>query len=86
MKILSTEFHVFAVEWEPDEIRWYADEKLYHVETPKTIAPNKWVFDHPFYIILNVCFFFYLLFVFFLQKNEFMNYYYFLFIFNEIMN
>jgi beta-glucanase (GH16 family) len=48
-------FHVFAVEWEPERIRFYTDGQLYATRTPKDLpAGKKWVFDHPFFIILNV--------------------------------
>jgi beta-glucanase (GH16 family) len=48
-------FHVFAVEWEPEVIRFYTDGQLYSTRTPKDLpAGKKWVFDHPFFIILNV--------------------------------
>src|SRR5205823_5622652 len=48
-------FHVFAVEWEPDVIRFYVDNHLYATRTPKDLpAGKKWVFDHPFFIILNL--------------------------------
>lgn len=50
---LADNFHLFAVEWEPDQIRWYVDDKLFSTLTPRDV-PGKWVFDHPFYIILNV--------------------------------
>ncbi|MBQ6779960.1 MAG: carbohydrate binding domain-containing protein [Treponema sp.] len=57
----ADEFHVFAVEWEPGEIRWYCDGVNYK-------TTNEWFtkrpgfgeqtypapFDQPFYIILNV--------------------------------
>ncbi len=46
-------FHVYAVEWEADAIRWYVDDALYHTVTPKDL-PGPWVYDHPFFIILNV--------------------------------
>ncbi|HEX3557652.1 MAG TPA: glycoside hydrolase family 16 protein [Pyrinomonadaceae bacterium] len=47
-------FHIFAVEWEPKEIRWYVDGKLYETRTPADLpAGAKWVYDHPFFIILN---------------------------------
>lgn len=46
-------FHVFAVEWEADAIRWYVDDSLYKTVTPRDL-PGQWVFDHPFFIILNV--------------------------------
>jgi beta-glucanase (GH16 family) len=48
-------YHIFAVEWEPNEIRWYVDGSLYQTRTPKDLpAGSNWVFDHPFFIILNV--------------------------------
>jgi beta-glucanase (GH16 family) len=48
-------FHVFAVEWEPKVIRFYVDGALYHTVTPADLpAGTHWVFDHPFFIILNV--------------------------------
>lgn len=50
---VTNNFHVFAVEWEPDEIRWYVDGVQYHTVTPATV-PGEWVFDHEFFMILNV--------------------------------
>jgi beta-glucanase (GH16 family) len=48
-------FHVFAVEWEPQAIRFYVDDKLYANRTPADLpAGTKWVYDHPFFLILNV--------------------------------
>ena len=57
----SKEFHVYACEWEPGEIRYYLDGELFYTE-------NDWFtkregfdevtypapFDQPFYIILNL--------------------------------
>ncbi|MDT8067683.1 MAG: glycoside hydrolase family 16 protein [Terriglobia bacterium] len=51
----SDDFHVFAVEWEPAAIRFYVDDHLYETRTPADLpAGEKWVFDHPFSIILNL--------------------------------
>lgn len=51
----SDGFHVFAVEWEPQTIRFYADDELYATKTPADLPKGaKWVFDHPFFIILNL--------------------------------
>jgi beta-glucanase (GH16 family) len=48
-------FHVFAVEWHEDEITWMIDGLPYHSVTPGDLPPGRpWVFDHPFFIILNV--------------------------------
>ena len=51
----SDDFHVMAVEWEPNVIRFYVDGSLYKTRTPSDLpAGTTWVFDHPFYIILNL--------------------------------
>jgi beta-glucanase (GH16 family) len=48
-------FHVFALTWEPRVIRFYVDGKLYATKTPADIpAGQRWVYDHPFFIILNL--------------------------------
>lgn len=52
-KKFADDFHLFAVEWEPNKIRWFADEHCYLTLTPNHV-PGKWVFDHPFFILLNV--------------------------------
>jgi beta-glucanase (GH16 family) len=46
-------FHVYAIEWDADAIRWYVDDTLYKAVAPKDL-PGRWVYDHPFFIILNV--------------------------------
>lgn len=51
---LTDGFHVYAVEWEPEEIRWYLDDKLFHTFKPNSIGINDWVFDKPQFIILNL--------------------------------
>jgi len=51
----ADDFHIFALDWEPNQIRFYADGNLYHTVTPASLpAGAKWVYDHPFFIILNV--------------------------------
>jgi beta-glucanase (GH16 family) len=54
-KKLADDFHVYRVEWETNVIRFYVDDTNY--ETRKnTDAPSgaKWVYDHPFFMILNI--------------------------------
>ena len=51
---ISGETHTFAVERQPGEIRWYVDGILYHRATPADVAPDPWVFDHPFFLLLNM--------------------------------
>jgi beta-glucanase (GH16 family) len=49
------DFHVFAIEWDEDLIRWFVDGVQYHAVGPETLAGRgRWVFDHPFFVILNV--------------------------------
>ena len=51
----SDDFHLFAVEWEPEEIRFYVDENLYATRRPSDLpAGARWVYDHPFFVILNL--------------------------------
>lgn len=54
-KAFWDDWHVFAVEWEPAAIHFYVDGTLYGTETPKDVpSGQKWAFDHPFFVILNV--------------------------------
>lgn len=50
---LRSDFHVYAIEWEENEIRWYFDDQEYFRLTPADV-PDEWIFDHPFFIILNL--------------------------------
>lgn len=48
------DFHVFAVDWYPDHVDFRVDDQLYERRTKSDVGTHDWVFDHPFYIILNV--------------------------------
>lgn len=48
------DFHTAAIEWWPGHIAWFLDGAKYHETGPADVAPNEWVFDHPFYLLLNV--------------------------------
>ena len=48
------EYHTFTVDWQPNDIKWYIDGVQYHSGVPADVAPNEWVFDHPFFLLLNV--------------------------------
>ncbi len=51
----SDAFHIFAVEWEPQEIRFYVDGQLYATRRPSDLPQGaEWVYDHPFFILLNL--------------------------------
>jgi hypothetical protein len=47
-------FHVFAIEWETNRIRWFMDGYNYFTATPASIGGSTWVFDHPHFLIMNV--------------------------------
>jgi beta-glucanase (GH16 family) len=51
----ADDFHIFAIEWEPLAVRFYVDGNLYETRTPADLPAGKsWVFDHPFFMLLNV--------------------------------
>ncbi|MEM9373394.1 MAG: glycoside hydrolase family 16 protein, partial [Planctomycetota bacterium] len=55
----SADYHVYAVEWEADQIRWYVDDVLYYTRTSSqwfTAASSglQAPFDNPFHLLLNV--------------------------------
>jgi beta-glucanase (GH16 family) len=50
---LADDFHEYAVHWEPGRIRWLLDGHPYHQVMPDDL-PGAWVFDHDFYLLLNV--------------------------------
>lgn len=52
----SDNFHTYAVEWEPGEIRWYVDDILYSTKTPADMSnPDYWTFDnYDYHFLLNM--------------------------------
>ncbi|HZY61647.1 MAG TPA: glycoside hydrolase family 16 protein [Edaphobacter sp.] len=52
---VDTAFHVYAVEWAPNDIKFFFDNHLIAHRTPADLPVGaKWVYDHPFFILLNV--------------------------------
>ncbi len=57
-----TGMHIYSIEWEPGEIRWYVDGNLYHTENNWYSKGNNEMFDYTFpapfdqefYILLNL--------------------------------
>ncbi|MCC8251342.1 glycoside hydrolase family 16 protein [Saccharothrix luteola] len=47
-------FHTFAIEWSPTGIAWSVDGNVYQRRTPADVGGNQWVFNKPFFIILNL--------------------------------
>ena len=55
-KPVANDYHVFAVEWQPDKIVWTIDGIPYFSATPNDafLQGKQWVFNHPFFILMNV--------------------------------
>lgn len=49
----DVDFHVFAIEWNADTVDYFVDGYLYQ-RFEKSDLPGEWVYDHPFFMILNV--------------------------------
>lgn len=49
-------FHLYAIEWDGTEIRWYVDDVMYAMQNAwsSSAAPFPAPFDQHFYILLNV--------------------------------
>ncbi|MER6983384.1 lectin [Streptomyces carpinensis] len=47
-------FHTFAVDWAPGSITWSVDGTVYQRRTPADLGGKTWVFDKPFFLILNL--------------------------------
>lgn len=54
-EVVNVNYHVYAIEWTADMVRWYVDNNnFYSVTRAQVQQYGPWVFDHPFFIILNV--------------------------------
>jgi beta-glucanase (GH16 family) len=52
---LTDGFHVYAVEWDPRVLTWFVDDEvLGTVDAGDLPADAPWVFDHPFYLLVNL--------------------------------
>lgn len=49
----SDDYHVYGIEWQPEQIQWFVDDEVFFTLTPDDV-PGDWVYDHPFFIILNL--------------------------------
>lgn len=47
-------FHTVALEWEPGRVVWFLDGTPYHEVARDQVAPSEWVFEQPFFMLLNV--------------------------------
>lgn len=47
-------FHVYALEWTPQNITWSVDGKVYSSFENENATYKEWPFDRPFHLILNI--------------------------------
>jgi beta-glucanase (GH16 family) len=52
---IDSGFHVYAVEWAPNDLKFYFDGDLIAERTPADLPRGAtWVYEHRFFVILNV--------------------------------
>jgi beta-glucanase (GH16 family) len=51
---LADAFHTYTIDWSPNLIVWYLDGSEYFRITPANLGGDRWVFDHPFFMLLNL--------------------------------
>jgi beta-glucanase (GH16 family) len=52
---LGAAFHTYGVDWYPDHVSFFIDGHIYAtIDKADMPAGDTWVFNHPFYLILNV--------------------------------
>lgn len=51
---IADDFHTFAIEWDEAQITWFYDGEAYHTVTHEDVGNRPWVFDQPFFFIINL--------------------------------
>jgi beta-glucanase (GH16 family) len=53
---LTAGFHTYTVEWAENHVVWYVDGVKYHEarNTDAFLSGKEWVYNHPFFLLLNV--------------------------------
>ena len=52
---VDSAFHLYALEWAPNDTKFYLDDHLVAERTPADLPSGAtWVYNHPFFIILNL--------------------------------
>jgi beta-glucanase (GH16 family) len=51
---IGDEFHTFAIDWDADGIRWFFDDEMFFDVPRERVGRREWVFDQPFFMILNL--------------------------------
>ncbi|MGQ8337378.1 family 16 glycosylhydrolase [Sunxiuqinia sp. A32] len=50
----TTNFHVYAIEWTEEQMRWYVDNQLYFTFNNEHKTYKEWPFDKRFHLLLNI--------------------------------
>ena len=50
----ESEFHLYAIEWTPEKIDFFVDDRKYFTFNNENSGFEAWPFDQPFYIILSM--------------------------------
>ncbi|MEU4270049.1 family 16 glycosylhydrolase [Streptomyces sp. NPDC026092] len=53
-RAFADDFHTFAVDWSPGSLTWTVDGQVFQRRTPADLGGRQWVFDKPFFLILNL--------------------------------
>jgi beta-glucosidase len=52
---VADDFHIYTIEWSENSIDWFVDGASYHHITPASLpSGTQWVFNNPFFILLNL--------------------------------
>ncbi len=52
---ITSDYHIYAVEWDTQSIRYFVDgTQHYNVAKTSVLQHGNWVFDQPFFVILNL--------------------------------
>jgi beta-glucanase (GH16 family) len=53
-RAFSDDFHTFTVKWMPKAVEFFVDGIRYARQTSTTTGTGGWVYDHPFFLVLNL--------------------------------
>lgn len=51
---VADDWHTYAIDWDETGIRWFFDGEQYAEVGPENIKRGEWVFDQPFFMLINL--------------------------------
>jgi len=51
---VDNDYHVYAIQWSANSVAFYVDGNLYYTATPSLVPAGQWVFNNPYFILLNL--------------------------------